>query len=208
MKNEKLGQVSAWVTAIATILFAGFMILPDKRLSGMLSYAICIVLAFGYLGLACAFAVTAVPERRASAYFGMALAGVYTVFITLVYYSQITTVFHQTAAVDVLQAITYQPGSWMFNLDLFGYGVMSLSTFFIGLSVIADSRAEKWMRGLMLAAGVFALSSIVMPMLNLFSGEGEGSDVFGILALEFWCLYFAPVMILAAGYFKRRKEAS
>lgn len=201
MKNEKLGQVSAWVTAAATILFAGFMILPDKSLSGILSYAVCIVLSFGYLALTCVFAVTAAPEKKASAYFGMALATVYAVFINLVYYSQLTTVLHETAGVDVLAAITYQPGSWMFNLDLFGYGVMSLSTFFIGLSVNAGSRAEKWMRGLMLAAGVFALSSIAMPTLNLFSDEG--SDIFGILALEFWCLYFTPVMVLAAGYFKR-----
>jgi len=205
MNNEKLGQVSAWVTAVATILFGLFMILPDKELSGILSYAVCIVLSFGYLGLTCAFAVTAKQESKASAYFGMALAAVYAVFINLVYYSQITTVIYETAAVDVLEAITYQPGSWMFNLDLFGYGVMSLSTFFIGLSVIAQTRAEKWMRGLMLSAGVFALFSIVMPTLNLFSDEG--SDIYGILALEFWCAYFAPVMVLAARYFKRRIKA-
>jgi hypothetical protein len=202
MNNENLGQVSAWVAAVATILFAVFMILPNKILSGILSYAVCIVLSFGYLGLACAFAVTAAPERKASANFGMALAAVYAVFINLVYYSQLTTVLHKTAAVDVLEAITYQPGSWMFNLDMFGYGVMSLSTFFMGLSVAAGTRAERWMRNLMLVAGVFALSSIVMPTLNLFSDEG--SDIFGILALEFWCLYFTPLMVLAAGYFKRR----
>jgi hypothetical protein len=108
--------------------------------------------------------------------------------------------------VDVLGALTYQPGSWMFNLDLFGYGVMSLSTFFIGLSVVAGTRSERWMKNLMLAAGVFALSSIVMPTLNLFAEQG--SDIFGILALEFWCLYFTPVMVLAAGYFERRIETS
>lgn len=206
MKNEKLGQVSAWTAAISTILFALFMLIPDQTLSGMLSYAICIVLSFGYLGLACAFAVTAEPERKASAYFGMALAAVYVVFINLVYYSQLTTVLHKTAAVDVLGALTYQPGSWMFNLDLFGYGVMSLSTFFIGLSVVAGTRSERWMKNLMLTAGVFALSSIVMPTLNLFAEQG--SDIFGILALEFWCLYFTPVMVLAAGYFERRNETS
>lgn len=205
MTNEKLGQVSAWVAAVATVLFAGFMILPDKQLSGVLSYAVCILLSFAYLGLTCAFAVTAGPERSANAWFGMALAAVYAVFINLVYYSQLTTVLHQTATQEVLDAITYRPGSWMFNLDLFGYGVMSLSTFFIGLSLIAGSRAEKWMRGLMLAAGVFALSSLIMPTLNLFSDEG--SDIFGIIALEFWCAYFTPVMVLAAGYFKRRIEA-
>ena len=205
MNNEKLGQVSAWVTAVATILFAVFMILPDKELSGILSYAVCIVLSFGYIGLTCAFGATAKQESKACAYFGMALAVVYAVFINLVYYSQLTTVLYESAAVDVLEAITYQPGSWMFNLDLFGYGVMSLSIFFIGLSVIAESHPEKWMRGLMLAAGAFAISSILMPMLNLFSDQG--SDIFGILALEFWCAYFAPVMVLAAGYFKRRIKA-
>jgi hypothetical protein len=205
MNNKQLGQISAWTAAAATILFAVFMLLPNKSLSGILSFGTSIFISLGYLGLACAFAVRSSADRKAAATLGMALAGVYAVFINLVYFTQLTTVLHGTAAVEVLDSVTYSPGTWFFNLDLFGYGMMSLSTLFIGLSLKPASRAEKWMRGLMLAAGLFALFSILMPLLNLFSGEGgAGDEIYGILALEFWCLYFTPIMALAAFYFKRQ----
>jgi hypothetical protein len=44
----------------------------------------------------------------------MALACVYTVFINLVYYSQLTTVLQGSAAPQMLDAITYRPGTWFF----------------------------------------------------------------------------------------------
>ena len=204
MNNKQLGQFSAWTAAAATLLFAVTMLLPNKTLSGILSYASSMFISLGYLGLACAFAVGAPADRKAAATLGMILAGAYFVFINLVYFTQLTTVLRGTAAAVVLDVITYRPGTWFFNLDLFGYGVMSLSTFFIGLSLTSVTRGEKWLKGLMLAAGVFALSSILMPLLNLFSGNGSsGDEIFGILALEFWCLYFIPLTILAAGYFKK-----
>ena len=205
MNNKQLGQLSAWTAAAATFLFAVTMLLPDKTLSGILSYASSMFISLGYLGLACAFAVGAPADRKAAATLGMILAGAYFVFINLVYFTQLTTVLRGSAAADVLDAITYRPGTWFFNLDLFGYCVMSLSTFFIGLSLTPATRSEKWMRGMMLAAGIFALSSILMPLLNLFSGNGgSGDEIYGILALEFWCMYFIPLAVLAAGYFKKK----
>jgi len=204
MTNKQLGKLSAWTAAAATFLFAVTMLLADKTLSGNLSYASSMLISLGYLGLACAFFVRASTDRKAAATLGMVLAGAYFAFINLVYFTQLTTVLRGSAAADVLDAITYSPGTWFFNLDLFGYGIMSLSTFFIGLSLIPVTRAEKWMRGLMLAAGIFALFSILMPLLNLFSGNGgSGDEIYGILAMEFWCLYFIPLAVLAAGYFRK-----
>lgn len=204
MNNKQLGQLSAWTAAAATLLFAVTMLLSNKTLSGILSYGSSMFISLGYLGLACAFFVQASADRKAAATLGMMLAGAYFVFINLVYFTQLTSVLRGSAATDVLDAITYRPGTWFFNLDLFGYGVMSLSTFFIGLSLTPAKRSEKWMKGLMLAAGLFALSSILMPLLNLFSGNGgSGDEIYGILALEFWCLYFIPLTVLAAGYFRK-----
>ncbi|MBA3072817.1 MAG: hypothetical protein FP831_04430 [Anaerolineae bacterium] len=209
MNNKSFSQAAAWTAATATLLFGLFMLLPDKTLSTALSCGASLFISIGYLGVACAFAVQASADRKAAAYLGMALACVYTVFINLVYFTQLTTVLHGSAPVEVLDAITYRTGTWFFNLDLFGYGIMSLSTFFIGLSLKANTRSEKWLRSLMLVAGVFAISSILMPLLNVFSGEaGASEDIYGVLVLEFWCLYFIPVMVLAAGYFKKNNKSS
>ena len=209
MNNKSFRKAAAWTAATATLLFGLFMLLPDKSLSVSLSCAASLFISIGYLGVTCAFAVQTSADRNAAAYFGMILASVYAVFINLVYFTQLTTVLHGTASLEVLNAITYRPGTWFFNLDLYGYGIMSLSIFFIGLSLKVTTRAEKWMKSLMLAAGAFAIFSILMPLLNVFSGEaGASDDIYGVLALEFWCLYFIPVMVLAAGYFKNHHETS
>jgi len=59
---------------------------------------------------------------------------------------------------------------------------------------------------LLLVHGLFAISGLVIPMLGIFSTDMAGSDIIGILVLEFWCAYFIPVCILSFSYFKRQKE--
>ncbi len=204
MNNKQLGQLFSLIAGIATLLFGLVMLLPDPSLSKNLSYASSMFISIGYLGMACAFAVQVSADQKATAWLGMTLATAYFVFINLVYFTQLSTIRSGSAAAEVLQAITYSPGTWFFNLDLFGYGIMSLSTFCLGLSLKASSQAEKWLKGLMFAAGIFALSGILLPLFNLFSTEsGAEGDFIGTLVLEFWCLYFIPVTLLAAAFFKK-----
>ena len=59
-------------------------------------------------------------------------------------------------------------GSLFFNYDLLGYGMMALSTFFLGLTIRADNSADKWLRRLMLIHGIFFLSCFIMPMTGMF----------------------------------------
>ena len=90
----------------------------------------------------------------------------------------------------------------MFNYDLLGYGMMALSTFFMGLSVQADSRADKWMKALMMIHGVFFFSCFIMPMTGVFSDMSDGgTNIGGVVALVAWCVYFFPIGILAYRHF-------
>lgn len=90
----------------------------------------------------------------------------------------------------------------MFNYDLLGYGMMALSTFFIGLSVQADSKADKWMKALMMIHGIFFFSCFIMPMTDVFISMSDGSaNMGGIAALTAWCAYFFPIGILAYRHF-------
>ncbi|HEX2945977.1 MAG TPA: hypothetical protein VHT96_08470 [Clostridia bacterium] len=208
MSNARFGQVAAWVAGIATILFALAMLIPDKTTANAFSCASSIFISFGFLSLTCAFASTAKPERKSIAFAGVAFAAVYSTLICLVYFTQLTTVLYRAASEDILNVLAYQPGSWLFNIDLFGYGLMSISCLLIGLSVNVESKADSWMQKLLMIHIVFAFSCMIAPVLNAFSnteGANQGIDM-GTLALEFWCIYFTPIMLLAAGHFKKKSK--
>lgn len=205
MRNEKIGLYSAIVAGLSTVVFA-LSILVDHIL--LISFGICIVLSFSYIILTCAFAAQANQDKKVFAYAGLSFASVYAVFINLVYFTQLTTVNQQAASKDVIDVLTYTPGSWIFSLDIFGYAMMAVSTFFVGLTFFPISRTDKWLKALLTLHGLFAFG-IVTPMLNLFNGpDVDSTNKMGVIVLEIWSLFFIPMMILAAKHFKERCDSS
>lgn len=205
MKSHQLGRLGAFTAGTATLLFAIFMLIPLKPLSVSLSSGISMFISFGYLLMTCGLAALADHERKGCALASVAFASSYTAMICLVYFTQLTTVQLQAASSELLDALTYRPGSWMFNVDMLGYAMLSLSTVFAGLAITAKTKGEAWLRRLLLIHGVFTISCLLLPILGIFSQEAgaANSDVFGIIVLEFWCVYFLPVTVLFAGYMKR-----
>lgn len=204
MTNNKIGFYSAATAALSTVIFAISMLVSNS----LLSFGICMLLSWSYITLTCAFAAQVKQDKKAFAYAGMAFACVYAVFINLVYFTQLTTVNQQAASADILKILTFEPGSWIFAFDIFGYGMMAVSTFFIGLTVKAESKADKWLKTLLMLHGIFAPVCVIFPMLNLFSSAGsveQGSNM-GVVALEGWCLFFIPTMIFAAKHFKDKNK--
>jgi len=194
--NRKLGLYSSCIAAICTIVFGvGLTIKFD-----FLNYFSCMILSWSYVLLTCAYAFYAKEDRKAVANAGVAIAVIYAVFINLVYFSQLTTVVYKTADEAILDAITFRAGSWLFGFDIFGYGIMALSTFLIGLTIEVKTKKDKWMKVMLLLHGVFFPACVILPMLNIFNAGTE--DASGITALMVWCIYFAPIMILSALHFK------
>ena len=198
MKNAKTGLYSAILAGISTAIFAVSML---KESMSLISFGICMVLSWSYTILTCAFAAEADEEHKAFAYAGLSFACLYAVFIQLVYFTQLTTVNQAAASEEVIHALTYTPGSWMFALDLLGYAVMAVSTFFVGLTIQPISRTDRWLKAMLKLHGLFAIC-LVMPMLSPFDNAGNDSlDQVGVIVLEIWCLYFIPMMVLAAKHF-------
>ena len=141
-------------------------------------------------------------ERRVAANVGLILAAIYAVLILLVYFAQTTSVRLDGLNEPALRILDYQRGGLMFNYDLLGYGMMALSTFFIGLSMKAECRADSWLRGLMLLHGIFFIGCFVMPMTGAFTAMADGeAGNGGTIALLFWCAYFFPIGVLAYQHF-------
>ena len=143
-------------------------------------------------------------DRMVAANIGLILAGVYSTFIMLVYFTQLTTVNNEQLTEQAANLLEMGRCGLIFNFDLLGYGVMALSTFFTGISMEAKNKADKWLKAFMMIHGVFYFSCTFMPITGIFSKMSSGGDgLGGRLALVAWCVYFLPVGILSFLHFKK-----
>ncbi|MBQ2201747.1 MAG: hypothetical protein II412_04185 [Clostridia bacterium] len=161
-------------------------------------------LPLGYLMTAAGFQHESGEDRRVAANVGVVLAAIYATLILLVYFAQTTSVRTEALNEQAAKVLDYRRGGLLFNYDLLGYGMMALSTFFIGLSMQAERRADKWLKALLIIHSVFFLSCFVLPMTGMFSGMADGgAGNGGTVALLCWCAYFLPVGVLSFLHFRK-----
>ena len=201
--NRTVSKIGAAVVTVTVFLFAVFII-ADFTFG---SYFVCMLLPIGYIMMAAGFQHESDEKTRVSANIGLILAAVYAVLILLVYDAQTTTVRLEKLNEQAVRILNYAKGGLMFNYDLLGYGMMALSTFFIGLSIRAENKPDLWLKRLMLIHGIFFLSCFLMPMTGMFTSmangeKGNGGDI----ALLFWCAYFLPIGVLAWKHFSNGKD--
>ena len=200
--NRTLSMTGAALVAITVFLFA-ICILAGFPFG---SYFVCMILPVGYIMMAAGLHHEAGQDRKVAATIGLVLAAVYAVLILLVYFAQTTTVRTETLNDQASRILDYQRGGLLFNYDLLGYGMMALSTFFMGLSMKAEDTADRWLKRLMIIHGIFFPGCFIMPMTGMFTNMAEGNTGNGgEIALLFWCLYFIPVGLLALKHFSARE---
>ena len=201
--NRLISKIGAAIVTLTVFLFAMFMIV-DFPFS---SYLVCMFLPIGYIMMAAGFHHESAEEQRVSANIGMIFSAIYAVLIFLVYFAQTTTVGLEDINEQAIKILDYQRGGLLFNYDLLGYGMMALSTFFIGLSIKAESKSDKWLKYLMMIHGVFFISCFIMPMTGVFTSMANGDNGSGgTIALLFWCAYFIPIGILSYKHFGKEKR--
>ena len=169
--NRTIPRVGAAIVTITVFLFAVCMIIDFP----FGSYLVCMFLPLGYIMMAVGFQYESCEERRVPANIGVAVAVVYAVLILLVYFAQTTSVRLEDLNEQAIRILDYSRGGLLFNYDLLGYGMMALSTFFTGLSVTPLSKADKWLKYLMMIHGVFFIGCFVMPMTGVFTGMARRS---------------------------------
>lgn len=198
--NRTIPKIGAAVVTITVFLFAVCMIIDFS----FGSYLVCMFLPLGYIMMAVGFQYESCEERRVPANIGVAIAVIYAVLILLVYFAQTTSVRAEDLNEQAIRILDYQRGGLLFNYDLLGYGMMALSTFFIGLSMNPTSKADKWLKCLMMVHGVFFISFFIMPMTGVFTDmASEEAGNGGTIALLGWCAYFIPIGVLAYRHFQR-----
>lgn len=211
MTNQKTGKIGAAVTGTSVAVFAIAMIvgLVSGLNTSVVSYFVCIFIAIGYIPFTAALAS---PEKgrplTAAGLAGVAFAAAYAVLIFIVYFAMLTTVrMNSTLSSETLSVISYEhAGSLFFNYDLFGYGLMGLSTFFIGFTIVPKRKGDKALRVLLWIHGIFFLSCLLMPLFPVFTPDMPGGKVIGTLVLLVWCSYFLPVCVLGWRYFNKLEK--
>ena len=201
--NKRLAQAGSLIVTGTVLGFAVCLAISCD----FGSYLLCMFLALGFIMMTAGFAAECKEDARAAAMTGLAFACVYAVLVLIVYFTQ-TTVVHLRLLTDREAVfLDFSRSGLMFYLDLLGYGLMALSTFFTGLTITPKTRADKVLKALMLLHGAFFPGCFLMPILGLFMPVEAGAmSQGGVAALLVWCAYFLPVGVLAYRHFSRDKD--
>lgn len=200
--NHTVSKAGAAVVTISVLLFAICMLIPFD----FGSYFVCIFLSIGYVIMSAGFWSESDGDHKVAATTGIIFAAIYAVIIMLVYFAQTTTVMNESLNDQADLLLNYSKGSLMFNYDLLGYGMMALSTLFLGLSFVPKTKNDKWLKALLLIHGLFFIGCLIMPMTGVFTSMNSGeTSIGGVIALEFWCAYFIPVGILSFIHFNKER---
>lgn len=198
--DKIIPKVGAAIVVVTVFLFAVFLAVDFS----FGSYFVCMLLPIGYIMMAAGFHHESCNKQRVSANIGMIFSAIYAVLIFLVYFAQVTSVRLEDLNEQAVSILNYQRGGLFFNYDLLGYGMMALSTFFIGLSIKAECKADKWLKFLMMLHGIFFISCFIMPMTGVFTSTTSGEESSGgTIALLIWCVYFIPIGALAYMHFRK-----
>lgn len=197
--NKKLGMIGSIINAITVLLFAIFMGV-DFNFG---SYFVCILLSLSFVIMIAAFENECSEDKKVAGKIALVLSGVYSTLIMIVYFTQCTSVIHDNLNLQAAKILNYSYLGLMFNLDLLGYAIMALSTFFIGFTINVKNKKDKALKYLLIIHGIFFLSCLIMPMTGVFAkSSGSSSHSGGVIALEIWCLYFLPIGVLGFFHFK------
>ena len=200
--NQIIPKIGAGIVGTTVFLFAACLLIDFS----FGSYFVCMFLPLGYVMMAAGFHDESDCEHKVAATVGVVFSAVYAVLVLLVYFAQTTSVRLDNMPDQALQILDFKRGGLIFNYDLLGYGIMALSTYFIGLSINATSRSDQWLKRLLTLHGVFFFSCFILPMTGIFSGmSAGGSNESGVAALVFWCVYFFPIAVLTYKHFDNVK---
>lgn len=199
MLNKKIGMIASVVNMLAVAGFAVFLIADVFFMAVIAS----IFIALSFVPMVAALAADSVVEKRAAGNAAMVFAAIYAVLILIVYFTQITTLHNENIDGGIAFMLDYRNFSWFFNLNLLGYGMMSLSTFFAAFTINGKKKTDKVLKYLLAGHGVFFISSLIMPILGVFSNmEVNDASNIGTIVLSVWCAIFLPIGILSFKYFK------
>jgi len=115
----------------------------------------------------------AIDEKKIWSHIGLVFAIAYMVIQTIVYFSELTVIVPLLFKGDIFNTVIAAlggvgiSGTFLYSINGFGYGLMSLATLFAA-PVFAGGKLERWVRWALTTHGVLApviISAVVYPVL-------------------------------------------
>lgn len=127
----------------------------------------------------------------------LAFAVIYAVLVSIVYFVEITVVVPLTTQgeADQVALLTFGFGTFMFAIDILGYGFMSLATLF-AVPIFDGGGLERWIRRALFVNGCLA-PVIVLQILY--------APLWHLAAL--WAVSFPAATVMLAVWFRRMQRA-
>ena len=201
-----IGRSAALAIAVITIVFAISLIWEMIHLSEFtknLGYVAGILIAIGVVIMMACFYDGTRGSLRIFGLLALVSSIIYTPLCISTYFLQLSIVAFNplNLSSEVLKAITFEPGSPTFALDMLGYGFLCLSTLAAGFALVEAK--DKVLRVLCFFHGAIAVPTLVGPIMSgmYLSTSGE-TDFTGYYVLLFWCSVFVPIALLFMRYFK------
>ncbi len=204
--SSRIGRTAALLIAVETILFAISLIweiIAASEFAKYLGYVSSLLIAVSVVILMAAFYDTSREQGKIFSLLALAAAIIYAPFCIGTYFLQLTAVASNPLNLsrEVLQAITFKPGSPIFAIDMLGYAFLCLSTLAAGFTL--TDKKNRALRVLCFFHGALVVPTVASPILSsLFLTTSGETDYTGHFVLLFWCAVFVPIALLFRRYFK------
>jgi hypothetical protein len=203
-----IGRTAALSIAVETTIFAISLIwelVSPSEFAKNLGYIASFLLAISVvLMMACFYDSV---RTRIFGLLALVSSIIYAPFCISTYYLQLSIVAFNplNLSSEVLQAITFKPGSLTFALDMLGYGFLCLSTLAAGCALTEGK--DKVLRILCFFHGALAVPTFAAPILSgIFRSPGGQTNDVGSFVLLFWCVVFVPIALLFMRYFNEGRS--
>ncbi|MBN2352626.1 MAG: hypothetical protein JXD23_08680 [Spirochaetales bacterium] len=206
---NKIGTGAAVAAAAETALFAESLVLgmAVKSAAGPIAgFIVSFFLAPSVVVMMAAAYYRTPADRKIVGLLALAAAVLYAPFCMGNYLIQLAVVSTNPIGIrpETLKLISFIPGSPAFALDMLGYAFLCLTTLAAAFT-LPDPR-DRALRVLCLVHGALVLPTLAAPVMSGMyrSGDGGANDI-GNWVLLFWCAIYAPIAVLFARYFGRKK---
>jgi hypothetical protein len=201
-----IGRAAALSIAVETIVFAISLIweiIIPSEFPKNLGYISSLLIAVSVVIMMACFYDGTRGSLRIFGLLALVSSIIYAPFCIGTYFLQLSIVAFNplNLSSEVLKAITFEPGSPTFALDMLGYGFLCLSTLAAGFA-LAEAK-DKVLRALCFFHGAIAVPTFAAPIISgIFRSTSGEADFTGHYVLLFWCIVFVPIALLFMRYFK------
>ena len=207
--SRKIGRGAAVLIAVETIIFAFSLlweVITPTEFAKNLGYIASLLIAATVVLMMDCFYDCSQGSRKIFGLLTLVASIIYAPLCISTYYIQLSIVAFNPLGLssDVLQAITFIPGSLTFAIDMLGYGFLCLATFAAGFAL--TEKRDRALKILCFIHGAIALPTFAAPIISgVFRSPGGGANDVGNYVLLFWCIIFVPIAVLFRKYFKKNQ---